>query len=737
MLERTDQQLGNYRIIKLLGSGGFADVYLGEHIYLRTQAAIKVLHTRLTQQEMESFIEEARTIARLQHPHIVQVLEFGIDERLPFLVMTFAPNGTMRTRYPRGTHLPLATIVDYVKQIVSALQYVHDQKLIYRDLKPENMLLGRSSEILLSDFGIALVAQTSYNPSVKAAAGTIAYMPPEQLQGKPRFASDQYALGVVVYEWLCGERPFSGTFSEMASQHMFMPPAPLREKLPLLIPEVEQVVMTALAKDPLQRFASVRVFAKALEQAAGLAKEGQATIPGTDDTLPISSLPSRLAHPPSAVQETISPAGTSPVSTPGLVAPTVSSGNAHPITPIPDAVVVPPVASQTSPVPDDFAMETFSDSFRPSTRITAESHVSQGEPAVAPEVSPHSMPSASPLQHNVSRRTVLSIIGSLVVVGGTATLVTWFTRQHNQNNPPLIQRSLPIGYLYTTYKGHVLSVFDVKWSPDGSLVASASNDSTVHIWDPSNGQKRVIYSGHTASANAVTWSPDSKLVASAGSDLKVQVWEVSSGSTLRTYHGHTRNIRTVSWSPEGQRIASAGDDGKVHVWEAATTKRMYVYPGHVGRVWSVAWSPNGQYIASGGDDKMIRIWNASSGKLLLAYGAHKDQVKSLDWSRDGQHIVSGSDDRTVQVWNAMTARTEFIYSKHVDVLNGVAWSPDGRRVASGSGDYTAHIWDAFSGKNSYIYRGHLLAVHAVTWVPNGARIASASDDHTVQVWKSI
>jgi serine/threonine protein kinase len=149
MLDRTDQQLGNYRIIKLLGSGGFADVYLGEHVYLRTQAAIKVLHTRLTQQEMESFIEEARTIARLQHPHIVQVLEFGIDERLPFLVMTFAPNGTMRTRYPRGTHLALATIVAYAKQIVSALQYVHDQKLIYRDLKPENMLLGRSGS---SDF---------------------------------------------------------------------------------------------------------------------------------------------------------------------------------------------------------------------------------------------------------------------------------------------------------------------------------------------------------------------------------------------------------------------------------------------------------------------------------------------------------------------------------------------------------------------------------------------------------
>src|SRR5207302_699802 len=114
---RVGQQLGNYRLIRLLGRGGFAEVYLGEHIYLKTQAAIKVLHTRISPEDMEGFLKEAQTIARLGHPHIIRVMDFGVDNEIPFLVMDYAPNGTLRQRYPKGTQLLLATILPYVKQI--------------------------------------------------------------------------------------------------------------------------------------------------------------------------------------------------------------------------------------------------------------------------------------------------------------------------------------------------------------------------------------------------------------------------------------------------------------------------------------------------------------------------------------------------------------------------------------------------------------------------------------------
>src|SRR5579859_4448301 len=209
----VEKQLGNYRLTRFLGRGGFAHVYLGEHIYLKTQAALKVLHVHLTPDAQQSFLREAQTIAHLEHPSIVRVLEYGVEGDVPFLVMQYAPQGTLRQRYPRGTRVPADTVLPYVQQIASALDYAHQQHLIHRDIKPENMLLGRNNEVLLSDFGLVQLARSTDSQSKQALAGTFACMAPEQLQGKPRQASDQYALGIVVYEWLSGSFPFQGNFA--------------------------------------------------------------------------------------------------------------------------------------------------------------------------------------------------------------------------------------------------------------------------------------------------------------------------------------------------------------------------------------------------------------------------------------------------------------------------------------------------------------------------------------------
>src|SRR5579859_6431767 len=268
MADLVGQQLGNYHLLKVLGRGGFAEVYLGEHVRLGNQVAVKVLHTRLASEDIESFQQEARTIGRLAHPNIVRVYDFAVQDGVPFLAMEYAPNGTLRQRHAKGAPLPLGTILPYVKQVADALQYAHEQKLIHRDIKPENMLVGPLNDILLSDFGIALVAQSSRYQTTQEMVGTVGYMAPEQIQGQPRPASDQYALGIVVYEWLTGGRPFNGGITEVATQQLVLPPPPLRAKVPSISPAVEEVVMTALAKDANQRFGSVRAFAAALENAA-------------------------------------------------------------------------------------------------------------------------------------------------------------------------------------------------------------------------------------------------------------------------------------------------------------------------------------------------------------------------------------------------------------------------------------------------------------------------------------
>lgn len=283
------KQCGNYRLLSLLGQGGFSEVYLGEHIYLKTQAAIKILTLPLEQEERAHFLSEARIIAHLEHPHIVRVLEYGLEGNIPYLVLSYAPHGSLRQRYPKGTRLPLEDIVQTVRQLADALQYAHTQKLVHGDVKPENILIGRKTETLLSDFGVAVVA--SHSQQRKDISGTIAYMSPEQLRGEPCYASDQYALGIVVYEWLSGSRPFTGSYTEIAVQHMHTAPPSLREKLPDLPPAIERVVLKALAKDPQQRFESITDFAAALEQAAASMEAS-----GADDTVAMQEEAQRLTH---------------------------------------------------------------------------------------------------------------------------------------------------------------------------------------------------------------------------------------------------------------------------------------------------------------------------------------------------------------------------------------------------------------------------------------------------------
>lgn len=297
MANRTGQQLGNYRFVRRLGQGAFADVYLGEHVYLKSYAALKVLHTILKEEDVERFLSEAQTLVGLRHPNIVRVLEFIFEQDTPMLVIDYAPGGTARQRYQPGSRLPLATTVAYVQQVADALQYAHDHSIIHRDVKPDNILFDSDQHILLSDFGLALLTPSHELLSTQEFAGTIPYMAPEQLEGKPTFATDQYALGIVTYEWLCGMYPFQGPALAIINQHINAPPPPLREKRPDLPAAVENVVLKALAKDPQQRYPSIQAFAGAL----GRVSQQNAVILD-DATQPLTAL--KIISPTSSITDT-------------------------------------------------------------------------------------------------------------------------------------------------------------------------------------------------------------------------------------------------------------------------------------------------------------------------------------------------------------------------------------------------------------------------------------------------
>lgn len=694
MADRLGQQLGNYQLNRLLGQGGFADVYLGEHVYLKTQAAIKILRTRLASSELDSFLKEARTIATLEHPHIVRVLEFGVQDTIPFLVMTYAPNGTLRERHPRGTRLSLDSILPYVRQVAMALQYAHEQKVIHRDIKPENMLLGRNYDILLSDFGIALIAQSSNSQNLQEMAGTMAYMAPEQLHGKARYASDQYSLGIVVYEWLTGDRPFQGTFTELASQHMFAVPPPLHTKVPGISPEVEQVILTALSKDPQQRFGSMHAFANALEQAGR-------------PNVSLFSGPAILPAPYAQDQKSL-PSAPTVAAQANLATPDFSPQKSlH--TPIPDPITPIPVITPT--------------------QIAA--------------------PATLQTKSKLSRRTVVMGLGlGLVGLAGTAGGVYWFTHIPGQTTPRKttpqgthIPARVPQGTVFVVYHGHVLPVYSVAWSPDGTRIASGSQDGTVHVWDARTGKRSFRYLGHHASVNAVAWSPDGGRIASASSDLTVHVWDAGQtgdgSSRLAIFKGHTGNLRTLAWSPNGTRIASGADDKTIQVWQSSTGQHLFTYSGHSDQIWSVAWSPDGTRIASGSVDKTAQVWDATSRRTLATFMGHTNEVKSVAWSPDNTRVVSASNDKTVQTWDAASGKHFFTFSGHTDVLNSVAWTPNDKRIVSGSGDYTVRIWDASSATDIFTFSRHELAVHSVVWSPDKQRIASASDDWSVQIWQAV
>jgi serine/threonine protein kinase len=689
-VSRVGQYIGNYRLIRRLGKGGFAEVYLGQHLHLPRQAAIKLLlNSSLTPSENRKFRAEAQIVASLRHPHIVQILDFGIDSTsgLPYLIMDYAPDGTLRQLHPRGSILPPDTILSYLRQIASALDFAHRNNIVHRDIKPENMLLSawedgaRDNEqngaaipnILLSDFGIAML--TVRRPEISLAsvpelAGTPYYMAPEQLRGKAVAASDQYALGVVVYEWLCGRAPFRGNMFQIANQHLNTSPPPPSELNPQISSALEDVVLRSLSKSPTRRYPTVSAFATAFADALAPAEPPALA----------STIPPRVAH---------------------HIEPTIPSSRAS----------------------------------DPPTR-----------PASAYGVATiHSKPPASS-----KRRAILMALGGAIVAGGVTGGLLWMegrqagTGVTSSGNSTKISKPtatnaaiVDVGTTLYIFHGHSKNVLALSWSPRDDLIASGSLDKTVKIWHALSGSIVSNYEGHFDQVNTVAWSPDGVYVASGGNDKEIHVCEALTGNRIRLYVSHLDVVSSIAWSPDGKYIASGSFDKTVQVWNASTGVLHITYSKHQDVVSSIAWSPDGKYIASGSTDKTVHVWDAFTGEKVYEYDKHLDFVSAVLWSKSGKQVISASDDKTVQIWDAFSGTNNYAYREHQGAIFAIALSPNGTQVASGSSDRTIHVWNFSNAEKIFAYPKHTGAIRSVTWSPKGGQIASGGDDINVQVWQAM
>ena len=228
-VRNREAMFGKYRLLHLLGRGRHTVVWLGEHIHLKKKVAIKILFPEAIQGIGEQhhakrrFLKEARTLAQFDHPHIVQVFDSGEVDGLLYFAMEYAPYGSLARRYRLGERLPLPRVRLYTGQLGRAIYYVHTQGLIHRDIKPQNMLLKARNRALLGDFGLVMPIQREYYPRMFwEFGGTRAYMAPEQQQGAPCPASDQYAFAMIIFEWLTGYSPFLGVDEEITWQRRYL-----------------------------------------------------------------------------------------------------------------------------------------------------------------------------------------------------------------------------------------------------------------------------------------------------------------------------------------------------------------------------------------------------------------------------------------------------------------------------------------------------------------------------------
>ncbi len=728
--EPTLQTLGRFELKQLLGQGGFGRVYRAYDPQLDRFVALKIpTFPASDRSRVKRFLTEAKAAAQLRHPNIVPTFDSGQAGDKLYIAAQFINGQPLNDRIKNGKVTPRDAAL-WVAKIASAVHYAHEQGIVHRDIKPHNIILDKKNEPQLMDFGLAKRVDEESTMTVDGSLlGTPAYMSPEQARGEHQHvgpASDQYSVGVMLYELLTGAKPFNGAPHSVIAQVITKEPQTIREVDASLPKDLDAICQKAMAKEPSRRYSTTSELADDLR----FWLEGRPTKART---------PGPLERTVFWVRRNPVTAGLSMVLAASLLIGTVvSAGFAlHANRQKQLAIDAAIEANRQTQLAVDAANNSRLAEERAVNAGAAERQarlevVSERDRAILAETD--AVKANEEMEASLARAYYFAAVARWEVdrAEDSVKLLEKISPRYRNFEWNLARRQFQ-SFDVNCY-GHIDWIVSAAFSPDGTRIVSGGDDKIVRIWDATTGEELKALTGHLARVSSVTFSPDGARILSGSYDQSIKLWDISNGKELRTFTGHSDRVFNVAMTPDGTRIVSGGADSMVKLWDAGTGAELRTFRGHAGWVKGVAISPDGTRIASGGSDTAIRLWDLSTGEELGSLKGHTKQIQSVAFSPDGTRIVSGSVDNTVRQWDAVTVKELNTLKGHINWVNSVSYSPDGTQIVSGSGDNLAKLWDASTGAELRSFKGHVQYLDSVTFSPDGSRIASAGGDRVIKIW---